>query len=168
MPKEKGLQELFHDTLRDVYYAERKIVTALQKMKRAALAEELETAFERHREQTQGQIERLQRVFEIIGKPARGKTCEAIEGLIGETEEVIDEYNGSAALDAGLIGCAQAVEHYEISRYGTLRRWAEELGLAEAAGLLNETLKEEAETDAALTKLAERVANDRAKAGKVA
>lgn len=166
MPKEKGLEDLFHDTLRDVYYAERKIVTALQKMKRAALAEELENALDRHREQTQGQIERLQRVFEIIGKPARGKTCEAIEGLIGEAEEVIEEYKGTPSIDAGLIACAQAVEHYEISRYGTLKRWAEELGHGEAATLLDETLKEEAQTDADLTKLADGFANDRAKTGK--
>src|SRR5690606_8343448 len=109
------------------------------------------------------QVERLHRVFEIIGKPARGKTCDAIEGIVAEGEEIMDEFKGTAALDAGLISAAQAVEHYEITRYGTLKRWATELGMKDAAKLLDETLKEESQTDTDLTKLAEQDANARAK-----
>jgi ferritin-like metal-binding protein YciE len=166
MAKEKTLQDLFHDTLKDIYYAERKILKALPKMKRAAQSEQLKDAFEKHREQTEGHVERLQQVFESIGKPARGKTCDAIEGIVAEGEEIMDEFKGTAALDAGLISAAQAVEHYEITRYGTLKRWAKELGLADAERLLDETLKEEAQTDADLTKLAERDANQRAQGAK--
>lgn len=162
MAKEKTLQDLFHDTLKDIYYAERKILKALPKMKRAAQAEGLKEAFEKHREQTEQHVERLQQVFVNLGKPARGKTCDAIEGIISEGEEIMDEFKGTDALDAGLISAAQAVEHYEITRYGTLKRWATELNLQEAARLLDETLKEEAQTDADLTKLAERDANQRA------
>lgn len=159
---EKNLQTLFHDTLKDVYYAERKILKALPKMKKGAQAQELKDAFELHREQTEGQIERLQKVFEILGKRAQGKTCEAIEGIIEEGEEILEEYKGSDALDAGLIAAAQAVEHYEISRYGTLKRWAELLGMKDAAKLLDETLKEESDTDSKLSKLADKVANQKA------
>ncbi|KGF67389.1 hypothetical protein LL06_22535 [Hoeflea sp. BAL378] len=164
MAKEKTLNDLFHDTLKDIYYAERKILKALPKMKRAAESEELKAAFEKHHSQTEGQIERLQQVFDIIGKPARGKTCDAIEGIIAEGEEIMDEFKGTAALDAGLISAAQAVEHYEITRYGTLKRWATELGMKDAAKLLDETLKEESQTDTDLTKLADASANKRAKA----
>ena len=163
MAKEKTLEDLFHDTLKDIYYAERKILKALPKMKRAAQSEALQAAFEKHHGQTEGQIERLQQVFEIMGKAARGKTCEAIEGIISEGEEIIDDFKGSPALDAGLISSAQAVEHYEITRYGTLKRWAQELGMKDAAKLLDETLKEESQTDADLTKLAETSANQQAK-----
>jgi ferritin-like metal-binding protein YciE len=163
MAKEKTLEDLFHDTLKDIYYAERKILKALPKMKRAAQAEALKNAFEKHREQTEAQIERLQQVFELIGKPARGKTCDAIEGIVAEGEEIMDEFKGTAALDAGLISAAQAVEHYEITRYGTLKRWATELGMKDAARLLEETLKEESQTDTDLSKLAESDANIRAK-----
>lgn len=164
MAKEKTLQDLFHDTLRDIYYAEKKILKALPKMKRAAESEELKAAFEKHYSQTEGQIERLQAVFDILGKSARGKTCDAIEGIIAEGEEIMDEFKGSAALDAGLISSAQAVEHYEITRYGTLKRWAVELGMKDAAKLLDETLKEESQTDSDLTKLADASANNKAKA----
>jgi ferritin-like metal-binding protein YciE len=107
-------------------------------------------------------------VFEAMGKPARGKTCDAIEGIIAEGEEIMEEYKGTAALDAGLISAAQAVEHYEITRYGTLKSWARELGMSEAAKLLDETLKEESKTDSDLTRLAEASANDRAMARKAA
>lgn len=162
MAKEKTLEDLFHDTLKDIYYAERKILKALPKMKRAAQADALKNAFEKHREQTEAQIERLQQVFELIGKPARGKTCDAIEGIVAEGEEIMDEFKGTAALDAGLISAAQAVEHYEITRYGTLKRWATELGMKDAARLLDETLKEESQTDTDLSKLAESDANIRA------
>lgn len=162
MAKEKTLEDLFHDTLKDIYYAERKILKTLPKMKRAAQSDDLKMAFEKHREQTEGHVERLQRVFEIIDKPARGKTCDAIEGIVAEGEEIMDEFKDTAALNAGLISAAQAVEHYEITRYGTLRRWAKELGLTDAASLLDATLAEEAQTDTDLTKLAERDANQRA------
>jgi len=163
MAKEKTLEDLFHDTLKDIYYAERKILKTLPKMKRAAQSDELKAAFEKHREETEGQIERLQQVFELLGKPARGKTCDAIEGIVAEGEEIMDEYKGTAALDAGLISSAQAVEHYEITRYGTLRRWAEELGMKDAAKLLEETLNEESKTDSDLSALADASANKRAK-----
>jgi ferritin-like metal-binding protein YciE len=162
--KAKTLDDLFHDTLRDIYYAEKKILKALPKMQRAASAKELKAAFEKHRAQTEDQIERLEQVFEAIGKPARGKTCDAIEGIIAEGEEIAEEFKGTPALDAGLISAAQAVEHYEITRYGTLKRWAMELGLKETVALLDKTLKEESKTDEDLTKLAEASANARAKA----
>lgn len=158
----KGLDKLFHETLKDVYYAERKILKALPKMARAAQSPELQAAFEKHREETQGQVERLQRVFEIIGKRAQGKTCDAIEGIVAEGEEIMEEFNGAPALDAGLLAAAQAVEHYEITRYGTLKRWAEVLGMADAAKLLDATLQEETKTDADLTAIADKVVNRQA------
>lgn len=163
MAKEKTLEDLFHDTLKDIYYAERKILKALPKMQRAAQSEKLKSAFEKHRDETEGQIERLQKVFEIIGKRAQGKTCEAIEGLIAEGEEIIEEFKDMAAVDAGLISAAQAVEHYEMARYGTLKRWATELGLTDAAKLLDETLQQETKTDGDLTRLAESSANPTAR-----
>ena len=162
--KTKTLDDLFHDTLRDIYYAEKKILKALPKMQRAASSKELKAAFEKHQAQTEEQLERLEAVFEAIGKPARGKTCDAIEGIISEGEEIAEEFKGTPALDAGLISAAQAVEHYEITRYGTLKRWAMELGMKDAAALLDKTLKEETRTDEDLTKLAESAANARAKA----
>lgn len=164
MAKEKTLEDLFHDTLKDIYYAERKILKALPKMKRAAQSQELKAAFEKHREETEVHVERLVQVFEIMGKAARGKTCDAIEGIIAEGEEIMEEFKDTPALDAGLISSAQAVEHYEITRYGTLKRWATELGMADAAKLLDATLKEESRTDSDLTKLADASANQRAKA----
>lgn len=159
---EKTLETLFHDTLKDIYYAERNILKALPKMARGAQTPELKAAFEEHKEQTQGHVERLQQVFEIIGKRAQGKTCPAIDGIIEEGEEVMAEYKGTPALDAGLIAAAQAVEHYEITRYGTLKRWAEVLGMKDAAKLLDATLQEEAETDEKLTDLADSTANQQA------
>lgn len=155
----KTLETLFHDTLKDIYYAERKILKSLPKMARAAQSDELKAAFQKHKEQTEGQIERLQQVFEIIGKPARGKTCDAIEGILSEGEEIMDEYKGSPALDAGLLAAAQAVEHYEITRYGTLKRWANVLKLDDAAKLLDETLQEESQTDEDLTTIADATVN---------
>ena len=159
---EKTLDTLFHDTLKDIYYAERKILKSLPKMARAAQSPELKAAFEKHKDQTEGQIERLQQVFEIIGKPARGKTCDAIEGILAEGDEIMEEYKDTPALDAGLLAAAQAVEHYEITRYGTLKRWATVLGLADAAALLDETLREESATDDSLTSLADASVNARA------
>jgi len=160
--KTKSLDDLFQDMLKDVYYAERKILKALPKMARGAQSPELQAAFEKHREQTEVQIERLQQVFELIGKPARGKTCPAIEGIIEEGEEVLEAFAGSEAIDAGLIAAAQAVEHYEIARYGTMCRWAELIGQKQAAQLLKETLAEEEATDVDLTKIAEGSANQAA------
>lgn len=163
MAKERTLDDLFHDTLRDIFYAEKKILKALPKMQRAAMAPDVKEAFARHREETQGQIERLEQVFEAFGKPARGKTCDAIEGIIAEGEDIIEEFAGTSALDAGLISSAQAIEHYEITRYGTLKAWALELGQREAAGLLDETLREEMQTDKTLSGLAKAGANERAR-----
>lgn len=159
---EKNLETLFHETLKDIYYAERKILKALPKMARGAQSPELKAAFEKHRDETEGQIERLQQVFELIGKRPQGKTCAAIEGILEEGEEILEEFKGQPALDAGLAAAAQAVEHYEISRYGTLKRWAQALGMKEAVKLLDATLKEESMTDDALTKLADQVANQKA------
>jgi ferritin-like metal-binding protein YciE len=156
---EKTLDTLFHDTLKDIYYAERKILKNLPKMQRAAQSPELKAAFEKHQQQTEGQVERLQQVFELIGKPARGKTCEAIDGILAEGDEIAEEYKGTAALDAGLLAAAQAVEHYEITRYGTLKRWATVLGMDEAVRLLDETLQEESQTDEDLTKIADAAVN---------
>ncbi|HEX5934835.1 MAG TPA: DUF892 family protein [Pseudorhizobium sp.] len=155
----KTLDDLFYETLKDIYYAERQIVKALPKMARAAQSEKLKAAFMEHKDETEGQIERLKQVFEAIGKRARGKTCEAIEGIIGEGEEIMEEFKGTPALDAGLLAAAQAVEHYEITRYGTLRSWAQQLGHTDAARLLEETLAEESNTDEKLTKLAESTLN---------
>lgn len=162
----KTLDTLFHETLKDIYYAERKILKALPKMAKGADSTELKAAFEKHRNETEVHVERLQQVFEIFGKRAQGKTCEAIEGIIAEGEEILDDFKGEPALDAGLVSAAQAVEHYEIARYGTLARWADELGMKDALALLVQTLEEEIATDAALTKLAESGVN--AKAQKVA
>ncbi|MBO3759222.1 ferritin-like domain-containing protein [Ciceribacter sp. L1K22] len=156
---EKTLEDLFQDTLRDIYYAERKIVKTLPKMARAAQDQKLKDAFTKHKDETEGQIERLQQVFDIIGKRARAKTCAAIEGIVEEGEEIMEEFKGTAALDAGLLAVAQAVEHYEISRYGTLRAWAVELGMKDAAKLLEETLDEESKTDETLSKLATSAVN---------
>jgi ferritin-like metal-binding protein YciE len=164
MAKEKKLEDLFHDTLKDIYYAERKILKALPKMARASQSSKLQAAFEKHRDQTEQHVERLQQVFEIMGKPARGKTCPAIDGIIEEGEEIIEEFKDMQALDAGLISAAQAVEHYEITRYGTLKRWAETLGMSDAAKLLDATLKEEAQTDEDLTRLADSSVNEKAAA----
>jgi ferritin-like metal-binding protein YciE len=152
--KPKFLEDLFHDTLKDIYYAENRILKTLPKMAKAAQSKELKAAFTKHERETRGQIKRLDSVFKIIGKPARGKTCAAINGITEEGAEIMKEYKGMPALDAGLLAAAQAVEHYEISRYGTLRTWAEELGLRDAARLLKETLKEEETTDKVLTVLA--------------
>jgi ferritin-like metal-binding protein YciE len=156
---QKMLEDLFYDTLKDIYYAERQILKALPKMARSATDPKLKQAFEKHKEETQGQIERLQQVFELIGKRAQGKTCEAIQGIIAEGEEIMEEFKGAPALDAGLISSAQAVEHYEITRYGTLRTWANQLGYKDAVKLLEMTLEEESRTDGDLSKLAETAVN---------
>ena len=132
-------------------------------MARAANSEEGKASFLQHRDETQGQIERLEQVFELLGKAARGKTCEAIQGIIAEGEEIIEEFKESPALDAGLISSAQAVEHYEIARYGTLIEWAKQLGLKDAVPLLEANLAEEKATDEKLTQLAKASANAKGK-----
>lgn len=160
----KTLDDLFHDTLKDIYYAEKKILTALPKMAKAAHSEDLRAAFQKHHRETEGQVQRLEKVFQLIEEPAKGKKCAAIEGILEEGQEIMEEYKGSPALDAGLLAGAQAVEHYEISRYGTLKAWAEKLGLPQAAKLLDQTLTEEKNTDEALTELAESAVNQEAEA----
>lgn len=155
----KVLDDLFLDTLKDIYYAEKQVLRALPKMARASDSAELRKAFETHREQTQGQIERLDEIFEMLGKRAQGKTCEAILGIIEEGKGIMEEFEGSPALDAGLISAGQAVEHYEIARYGTLKAWAEKLGMNDAAKLLDASLAEEQATDELLTKIAETAVN---------
>jgi ferritin-like metal-binding protein YciE len=158
----KQLDELFHDTLKDIYFTEKKILSVLPKMTKAAQNEDLQVAFEQHRVQTEGHLERLDQVFAMIDKKPQGKTCKAIVGITDEGAEIMEEYKGSPAIDAGLLASAQAVEHYEITRYGTLRTWAKELGLKDAAKLLQQTLAEEVSTDKALTELAETVVNQEA------
>ena len=156
---EKDLNALFLDTLKDIYYAEKQIFKSLPKMAKAAQSDQLRAAFEKHHEETEGQIERLEDIFELLGKPARGKKCDAIEGILDEGKEVMDEYEDTPALDAGLLAAAQAVEHYEISRYGTLKAWADKLGMSQASKLLGQTLAEEKKTDETLTKIAESAVN---------
>ena len=165
MSKEtKKLADLFHDTLKDIYFAEKTILATLPKMTKAAHSPQLKKAFEKHRLETEGQVGRLEQIFELIGSKPQTKTCEAIMGIVKEGEEIIHDYADSTALDAALVAVAQAVEHYEMSRYGTLRTWADELGIKGAATLLHVTLQEEKKTDAALTELALAVINRQAEA----
>ncbi|MBR0695841.1 ferritin-like domain-containing protein [Bradyrhizobium lablabi] len=164
MSKTKTLQDLFHDALKDIYYAEKKILSALPKMAKAAHSEKLRSAFEQHLRETEGQVERLEGVFEEIEARPQGKTCDAILGMIVEGKEIMSAYKGGPALDAGLLAAAQAVEHYEISRYGTLITWADELGLTNASALLKQTLAEEENTNEILTRLAKSVVNEEAQA----
>jgi ferritin-like metal-binding protein YciE len=158
----KTLEILFHDTLKDIYFAEKKILKTLPKLTKAARNSALRTAFQKHIRETEGHVERLEQVFAMIDKKPQAKTCDAIVGLADEGAAIMAEYKESPALDAGLLAAAQAVEHYEISRYGTLRTWANELGLRKAAALFERTLKEEEATDDALTKIAEAVVNQEA------
>jgi ferritin-like metal-binding protein YciE len=162
--EEKALDDLFEETLKDILYAENKILKALPKMAKAAQSEELKAAFEKHLKETEDQVARLQKVFAMIDVAPRGKKCEAIEGMIEEGAEIMKEFKGAPALDAGLVSAAQAIEHYEIARYGTLKRWAEQLGLEDAVELLEETLEEEKNTDEALTELADSAINEHAQA----
>ena len=160
----KNLSDLFHDTLKDVYFAEKKIISTLPKMAKAATSSDLKRAFEKHRTETVGHVERLEVVFGIIDAKPQAKTCDAIMGIVKEGEGIIEEYKGSVALDAALLAVAQAVEHYEMSRYGTLKMWAKELDLGDAVDLLNSTLEVEKKTDAALTDLTKSVINIEAEA----
>jgi ferritin-like metal-binding protein YciE len=168
MAKEKELKDLFVDTLKDIYFAEKKILSALPKMARAARSPKLKAAFEKHEAETEGQVDRLEQVFASIDEAPKGKTCDAILGIIEEGKEIIQEYRGMPALDAGLIAAAQAVEHYEISRYGTLKTWANELGYREAAKLIDATLNEEKNTDSVLSQLAESEVNRHAETAQAA
>jgi len=168
MAEAKTLKDLFYGALRDTYFAEKKILTALPKMAKAAKNEDLTAAFEKHRGETEEHVSRLEQVFDIIEETARGKNCPAILGLLEEGQEIMKEYKGSPALDAGLVSAAQAVEHYEICRYGTLATWAKELGLEDGVELLEQTLEEEKATDEALTELAESVVNYEAEEAKAA
>ena len=162
MADEKTLDDLFLDTLKDIYYAEKQIVRTLPKMAKAATSPQLKAGFEQHLEETEGHVERLEQIFELIGKPARGKTCDAILGIIEEGKSIMDEFKGTVALDAGLISAAQAVEHYEMARYGTLRTWASQLGMKDAVALLDATLKEEEAADKKLSQVAVADANRKA------
>ena len=155
---EKNLKDLLLHTLKDVYFAEHEILKALPKMAQAAQRAELKEAFGTHRAQTELQVQRLKDVFALLDQQPQGEPCKA-QGIIAEGQEVMETFAGGPALDAGLIAAAQAVEHYEIARYGALRSWAEIAGLEDAAELLDETLEEEKDTDALLTQLAEERAN---------
>ena len=160
----KMLSDLFYETLKDIYYAENKIIKTLPKMAKAAHSKDLAAAFNKHLRETQGQVKRLDQIFKMLGKPARGKPCEAINGITDEGAEIMKDFKNAPALDAGLLAAAQAVEHYEISRYGTLKAWAEKLGLKQAVALLDETLQQEKKTDADLSKIAQSAINTRAEA----
>ena len=165
MPKTKStnpLEDLFAETMKDVYFAEKQILRALPKMAKEATTPELKEAFETHRDETEQQVERLNQVFEQMGRPARGKTCDAILGIIDEAKEFMDEFKGTDALDPALIASGQTVEHYEITRYGTLKAWANQLGMKDVARLLDETLQEEMKTDKLLTELATSSVNKKA------
>lgn len=150
------LEKLFHDSLKDIYWAEKALMKALNKMMKNATTEQLQTAIEEHMGQTEGQIERLEQVFEILGKKPQAKKCEAMEGLIKEGESIVEETeDGSMTRDVGIIMAAQKVEHYEIATYGSLVQLAYTMGQDEIAGILQETLDEEKETDQNLTAIAE-------------
>jgi len=149
-------------TLRDIHYAERHILKTLPQLEANAASDELKEAFRTHTQETEGQIQGLEKVFELIGRPPTSKRCEAIDGILAEGDGVLADYQGTAALDGGLISSAQAVEHYEITRYGTLRRWAKLLGIGDAHDLLTQSLEEETHADELLTKIADAEANARA------
>jgi len=148
------LQKLFEHTLKDIYFAEKQIVKTLPKLAKKAQSAELKEAFETHLQQTEGHIARLEEVFKMIGKSPRASECKAIEGILAEGEEVVEGFGGTKALDAGMIAAAQAVEHYEMARYGALVTWADELKMEEASTLLRQTLEEERDTDELLSDLA--------------
>lgn len=159
MAEAKTLDDLFLDTVKDIYFAERQILKALPKMMKAATSPDLQAAFEQHLVETEGHVDRLEEVFTMLGKNPRGKTCEAILGIIDEGKSIMEDFKGTDALDAGLVSAAQAVEHYEIARYGTLKTWANQLGYPEAAALFGATLQEELATDQKLSQVAETAVN---------
>lgn len=161
---DKTLEDLFLETLKDMYYAEKKIMTALPKMAKAAQSQDLARAFKMHADETETQISRLEQVFGFMEKKPAGKTCPAINGMVKEAQEVMKDFKGSPAHDAGLLSAAQAVEHYEIARYGTLCAWSEELGWKDVSTVLAASLTEEKQTDKKLTELAEASVNIQAEA----
>jgi len=158
----KTLNDLFVETLKDLYYVEKKLVKTLPKLAKKATAPELKQAMEEHLEETETHVQRLEQIFELLDQRASAKTCEALEGLIREADEVTGEIDDEQTMDAALISSAQAVEHYEIARYGTLKRWAQVLGMKDAVKLLDQTLSEEVETDQKLTGVAEQGVNEQA------
>jgi len=158
----KTMNDLFLSFLQDMYYAERQILKVLPKMAKASQSEELKEALTQHREETQHQVERLQQVFEQMGKRARGQTCEALNGIVEEGEEVIDEFEAGPVRDAGILANAQAVEHYEMARYGTMIAWAKVCGMKDAVKLLEETLAEEKQADRLLNQIASKTVNQQA------
>jgi len=162
MATTKGMNELLIDFMRDIYYAERQILRALPKMAKAAQSEKLKQALLHHREETQGQVERLQKAFEAMGQRARGQTCEAINGIIEEGDEVVEEFEQGPVRDAGIVANAQAVEHYEMARYGTIVAWARGAGQKEVAELMEATLEEEKHADRLLNELAGKEINQKA------
>jgi ferritin-like metal-binding protein YciE len=162
----RTLNDLFEETLKDVYFAETALLKALPKMAGKAQAKDLKAALTEHTKETEGQVKRLDKIFKLIGKKPEGKECPALKGLVEETEELMSDAENADVLDAGLIGCAQAVEHYEIARYGTLCAWAEQLDMEDAAELLEETLEEEKAADEKLTELAESSINENADSAK--
>ena len=159
---DKDLKALFLHQLKDTYFAENAILKALPTMAEAAQSEELRGAFAVHLKETEVQVKRLEQVFQILGERPEGVACKAIQGIIEEGQEVLDEFRDGEALDAGLIAAAQAVEHYEITRYGTLVAWAKQLGRNDCAAVLQKNLDEEKATDQKLTALAERAINRKA------
>jgi ferritin-like metal-binding protein YciE len=158
----QAMEELFYAVLQDVYFAEKQLLKTLPKLAKKSTNERLQEAFTNHRDETERQVERLEKVFEAIGKKPRGKSCDAILGIIAEGQEVIDEVDDGALRDASILAAAQAAEHYEIARYGTLRAWAELLGQDEAVDLLSETLTEEKHADELLTSIADGGVNESA------
>ena len=158
----KDLESLFKHFLKDIYYAEKQVLKTLPKMARKAESDELKEAFEHHHSETEEQIENLQKVFELMGLKARGVTCEAIEGILEEGKEIMEEADEGDTRDAGMIAAAQAVEHYEITRYGTMISWAKQLGHTEAAALLQKNLDQEYAADQLLSKLGETRLNQQA------
>ena len=160
----KTMDDLFVATLKDIYYAEKQILKALPGMVKKANSSELKDALETHRGETEGQVDRLDQVFKLLDVPARGKKCEAIEGIIEEAKEHMKEIEDDRVLDAGMISSAQAVEHYEICRYGTLIEWAKDLGHKNAVGLLQKNLDEEKNADRLLSRIARSSSNPKAMA----
>ncbi len=158
------LQDLFEETLKDLYFVENKLVKTLPKMASKASSPDLKQAIDSHLAETEVHVQRLEQVFQLLGKSAQAKTCEALEGLIKEAEEVMGEIKDAETLDAAIISSAQTVEHYEIARYGTLACWAAELGHTEVTELLEQTLEEEKAADETLTTIAEDAVNQRAAA----
>jgi ferritin-like metal-binding protein YciE len=150
----KKLEDLFLHLLKDVYHAEKQVLRAMPKMAKSSESEELREAFMTHQAETEQQVQRLEQIFEMLGKKPRGETCEAIQGLVEEAKEVMEEAEDADVMDAGILAAAQAIEHYEIARYGTMRAWAEELGMNDAAKLLQQTLDEEKKTDKLLSDIA--------------